>query len=645
MMNIKQFLVVGLALLGLVACKVDVNEPENSIETIELSVDVDEIMADGQDYVRFTVISDGQDVTRETTIFYAGGASVLVGHTFHTTQPGVYRFYAMKGDVTSNEVTVTAKEVSAEPQVITLTASSMEIFVGEEVIFTVHSDEEDITSAATIYHAEDNTPLSGRLFKATEAGTYRFYAMLGEEVSNRVTITVNEPEIVIEEITLTATATDVKVGEQVRFTVVADHQNVTELSEIFNAQEDELLEGAVFVPEQAGTFEFYATYQDVISNTVTITVSEVETIDLVLVASQTEILANGTDFVEFTVSSDGADVTGEVDVMVKNGGKLNGTKFSTTTAGEYTFYAQMGEFKSNEITVSAKAVSGSGKSIVFAEGVTMTSGWYDVNKMGQGELNGDINMCWAASSANMIQWWQDRYVAAGNTLPSTTVTGPGTVVFPESGRAYELALMEVFYNEWDNRRGCNTTEAIPWFFEGVNYGATASPGSQAVPLTPGGYWASIWDEVYPYMYHEYSYMFGWYTDLYVGEFNAYMNWGQGSSLVGMERYKKFSDLVVEFIGRGVASMTISLNSNGGLLHATTLWGYEIDNATGLVTRLWITDSDDLLNEPKQQLLNEYTVSYRDGDAYIQLTSDTVRYRTCFVSALAPFSGYGSGSGR
>ena len=92
-------------------------------------------------------------------------------------------------------------------------------------------------------------------------------------------------------------------------------------------------------------------------------------------------------------------------------------------------------------------------------------------------------------------------------------------------------------------------------------------------------------------------------------------------------------------------MTISLNSNGGLLHATTLWGYEIDNATGLVTRLWITDSDDLLNEPKQQLLNEYTVSYRDGDAYIQLTSDTVRYRTCFVSALAPFSGYGSGSGR
>ena len=62
-----------------------------------------------------------------------------------------------------------------------------------------------------------------------------------------------------------------------------------------------------------------------------------------------------------------------------------------------------------------------GKSIVFVEGVTSASGWYDVNKMGDGTLNGDVNMCWAAASANMIQWWQDRYVAAGKSLPSTAV--------------------------------------------------------------------------------------------------------------------------------------------------------------------------------------------------------------------------------
>lgn len=56
------------------------------------------------------------------------------------------------------------------------------------------------------------------------------------------------------------------------------------------------------------------------------------------------------------------------------------------------------------------------RTIRFAEGVTTEKGWYDVNKVGRGE-NGDINMCWAAAASNILQWWQDRYIEAGNTLP------------------------------------------------------------------------------------------------------------------------------------------------------------------------------------------------------------------------------------
>ena len=284
-----------------------------------------------------------------------------------------------------------------------------------------------------------------------------------------------------------------------------------------------------------------------------------------------------------------------------------------------------------------------GKSIVFVEGVTQSSGWYDVNKMGNGTLNGDINMCWAAASANMIQWWQDRYVAKGNTLPSTAVNGPGTVYVAAAGRKYELAIMDMYHSQWNNDKGCHTTESIPWYFEGVNYGQTATAGSQAYPLTAGGYWTSVWSSVYPYLYHEYSYMFGWYTNLYTAEYTAYEHWGDGSSLYGTQRHKKFSDLVVQFIGRGITSMTVTLNKNGGLNHATTVWGYEIDNATGLLTRLWITDSDDLVSEPKQQLLNEYSVSYNAGDNFITLSSSSVRYGKCYVISLNPFSGYGSGN--
>lgn len=280
-----------------------------------------------------------------------------------------------------------------------------------------------------------------------------------------------------------------------------------------------------------------------------------------------------------------------------------------------------------------------GSSIVFVDGVTVDSGWYDVNKMGDGTLNGDINMCWAAASANMIQWWQDRYVAAGNSLPKSAVSGPGTVYVASAGREYELALMDMYHSEWNNDKGCHTAESIPWYFEGVNYGETASAGSQAYPLTDGGYWKDIWPEVYPHLYHEYTYMFGWYVDLYTSEFTAYEHWGNGTSLYGVERHRKFSDFIVQFVDRGIASMAITLNPNGGLHHATTVWGYEIDNVSGLVTRLWITDSDDQVSEPKQQLLNEYQVSYSPGDKFITLTSDAVRYRKCYVVSLNPFSGY------
>lgn len=274
-----------------------------------------------------------------------------------------------------------------------------------------------------------------------------------------------------------------------------------------------------------------------------------------------------------------------------------------------------------------------GKSIVFAEGVSIESGWYDVNKVGKGE-NGDINMCWAASASNIIQWWQDLYVAKGGVLPEGAITGPG--------ETYELALMEMFHDQWNNNKGGHVVEAVPWYFEGVNYGENASPGSQAYPLEgyEGGYFKSVWKDIYPHLYHEYTYMFDWYTDLYAGDFNNYYLWGNGSGLSGEDRLRYFTQLVVDFIDRGVTSLTVALSSDLRTLHhATTVWGYEIDHSTGLLTRLWITDSDDLEKEPKQQLLNEYQVSIGDGNSHIKLSSSQVRYGACYVVALSPVSGY------
>jgi hypothetical protein len=290
---------------------------------------------------------------------------------------------------------------------------------------------------------------------------------------------------------------------------------------------------------------------------------------------------------------------------------------------------------------SFRTVANDTKSIVFAEGVSTSSGWYDVNKLKIG--GGDINMCWAASASNIIQWWQDRYVAAGKSLPAGAVTGPGTKEYDGVGK-YNLALMELYRDLWNNDKGGSTDHGVIWYFEGRNIQQYATAGSLAQPLssTSGGYYSNDWNQILQKVYHEYAYLS--FNNLIAGEFNVYSNWGNGSGATGTDQLKKFSDLVVEFIDRGVVSIVITLNYNGGLLHATTLWGYEIDNSTGMITKLWITDSDDMHQngngDPTVQMLREYTVSYDSGSlGKVKLTG--APYGQCWAMSLLPVSGYGS----
>ena len=365
---------------------------------------------------------------------------------------------------------------------------------------------------------------------------------------------------------------------------------------------------------------------------------------ITLKASKNTIEANGVDNVKLSVvkSDGGEDVTTQSTIYV-NGSKLNGSTFLTTAAGTYTIRAERYGVESNAVTITAKAVASTGKTIVFAEGVTMSSGWYDVNKKGTGQ-NGDINMCWAAAASNMIQWFQDCYVAAGNKLPSTAINGPGTKSYGTYS-PYELALMEVYHDGWNNNKGGHVEQAIPWYFEGkLNGGEYASAGSQAVPLVDGGYWKSIWSDVEKYMYCGYDYFsYDTFSTAYSYTvcYNNYYLWGDGSDLRGQDRLKYVSDLIVKSFNHGMASLTVSLDANiMSLHHAVTLWGYEIDNATGLLTRIWITDSDDIEKEPKTQLLNEYTVSIGSGNSHPKFTGNT-RYGSIYLVSIHPFSGYGS----
>ena len=653
----KLFYLSLLILLYVTSCKP--KPPVEETKPMTLSVDTTEILANGEDIATFTVLCDKEDVTDDCLIYFAANNEQLSGYTFSTTEPDTCKFYARRGEVKSNTVTVIAKEVIPddpdepenpdEPEIpevegpITISASTDTIIANgiDAINFTVIQDSTDVTSLSKIY--VNDSIIESNVFSTTKSGNYIVYAKKNDTiVSNEISFfakEVEEPEEPEKPIELFASKTNIIADgiDAVTFTVKQDNNDVTSESEIYvNGNK---INGNTFTTTVAGNYEVYAKKGELVSNEINIFAEEYIEPEkpIVLSASTTSITANGSDAVVFTVIQDGDNVTNVSEIYVNNI-LISGNQFSTFTPGTYTAFAKKNEVTSNEITFTAEEEDNpdTGTSIVFVEGVTINSGWYDVNKL---KIGGpDINMCWAASASNIIQWWQDRYVAAGNSLPSGAVSGPGTKVY-EDGHTYNLALMEVYRDLWnDIYAGGYPDHGVIWYFEGRNIYSSMTPGYCPQPNAPGGYYSNVWNQILPYMYHE-------YTNGISGEFGGYYLWGGGSGLSGNASLQKFTDYVVEFIDRGAVSLVISLGSNGGLLHATTLWGYEIDNTTGLITKIWITDSDDIhqgntSGDPTQQLLREYTISY-DGGSLGKIKLSGAPYGACWAMTLYPFSGYGS----
>ena len=624
------------------------DNPENPEEPqlegpIFLTASTDTIVANGIDAVNFTAIQDSVDVTSSVKFFV--NDNIIESNVFSTESSGDYVVYAKKNDtIISNEISFYAKKY-VEPEIPIVIAASTDTIVADgidAIIFTVTEGKRNITNNIDIY--VNGNKIEGNKFTTTVAGEYSAYAKRGDVTSNEISFyakEVEEPEEPEKPIELFASKTIIIADgiDAVTFTVKQDNIDVTSEVEIFiNGNK---IDGNSFTTTTSGNYNVNAKKGELVSNELNIIAEEYIEPEkpIELSASTTSITANGIDIISFTVIQDGDNVTDQSEIYVNNN-LITGNQFSTFTSGTYTAYAKKNEVISNEISFTAEAGSDTGTTIVFAEGVTVNSGWYDVNKVGMGD-NGDINMCWAASCSNIIQWWQDRYVAAGNSLPANAVTGPG------ANGTYQLALMDMYHSLWDNSRGGSIAMGIEWYFNGRNIEQYASPGSIAVPLdeNSGGYYKDIWEsQILPNTYHDYVHVIVpgtiEFDNLISIDVNNYTVWGGGSGLSGIDRLKKFSDLVVEYMSRGMMSLTISLNANGGLMHATTLWGYEIDNATGLLTKVWLTDSDDLETEPKTEILHECTVSYDETSGKVKFTG-IPRYGAFYAMTLSPVSIYGS----
>ena len=260
------FALLSLA-VGFTACEkvAQENNSDTPTTTITLSVDKSEIAADGKEFATFSVdVADAQ-------IICLNDNSVLSTNTFKTTTAGEYRFAAIKGGVKSNEVKVIAKALEVE---VLLSVDTNQIVAdnADVATFTVTVDGEDKTADAQIIVVNYGTALEGNTFVTDVAGEFIFQANFEGKQSNQVIVNATSVEQPVQKnLVLTASAIRIKAdgAETVTFKAMYGEDDVTATCQIKTTAGLEV-ENGVFATSEAGTYNFYALYDNVRSNTVSV---------------------------------------------------------------------------------------------------------------------------------------------------------------------------------------------------------------------------------------------------------------------------------------------------------------------------------------------------------------------------------------
>jgi len=211
-----------------------------------------------------------------------------------------------------------------------------------------------------------------------------------------------------------------------------------------------------------------------------------------------------------------------------------------------------------------------GMTTVWAEGVSESDGWVDYNKDG----NNDSQLCWAASSADIIDWWQKKASVAGVSIPTGTPTGSN--IFP--------AFKETFGNV-----ALGTNVGWEWYFSGYSSASKTYSG--------GAYWKDYVDSL---------------NIPANGSLPGYIGFGQAYDVnEGDSNYANLVSTLTTKLEEGAGISLVIVPSNESSGHAVTLWGMEVDD--GKLNKIYITDSDDGATKLAAYNVSFQTETVESGD--------------------------------
>ncbi len=190
---------------------------------------------------------------------------------------------------------------------------------------------------------------------------------------------------------------------------------------------------------------------------------------------------------------------------------------------------------------------------LWAYGVSKDSGWYDTTKT----WSGDSEMCWAATAANMLSWWQHWDAST-----------------PDNGTTPPQGALNI-YNQLKSDYGSDLADTgavigIDWWFNGSTSAQFWSSqftynGESVLAKGGGGYYTGLYENV------------GFQGDYFV-----------------KDGYLSYSDVNTNLLSSMKSHQTVGLGISQGedTGHSITMWGLEYDTASNTVSKLYVTDSDD-----------------------------------------------------
>lgn len=257
------FAIIALA-FGFVACEGN-ETTENKEYNVDLSVDKNSIVADGEEQATFTVKVDGA-VAKDAQIICLNDNSIVEGTTFKTAVAGEYSFKAAYKGFTSETVTITAAPVEAPIPAVELSVDKSEIVAdnSDTATFTVKVDGEDKSSEVKITVINYNSELEGNTFTTDVAGEFVFVANYEGVKSNEVKVVATAVEAPVQKtLKIQSDVNRIKAdgSEKVTFTVLYGEDDVTADAEIYcTNHEGVTVEGNTFSSTTVGSYSFRARY-------------------------------------------------------------------------------------------------------------------------------------------------------------------------------------------------------------------------------------------------------------------------------------------------------------------------------------------------------------------------------------------------